>query len=148
MRVAEALRGISSLLLDTAPAIYHLERHPRYAGLLDRFFQIREARGIEIITSPVTLAECLVLPLRLGRADLASSYRELLLSGDSTTFHLLGDEEALVAAEVRAQHNLRLPDAFQVAVARTAGCQAILTNDAAFRRVGEPRILFLDDLQP
>ncbi len=40
----------------------------------------------------------------------------------------------------------QLPDAFQVAVALAADCDAFLTNDATFRRVAELRVLVLDDL--
>ncbi|MFW6162540.1 MAG: VapC toxin family PIN domain ribonuclease, partial [Planctomycetota bacterium] len=58
----EALAGVSAILMDSAPAIYHLERHPRYAPVLDRFFRVRRERDILIVASPVTLAECLVRP--------------------------------------------------------------------------------------
>jgi predicted nucleic acid-binding protein len=34
-----------------------------------------------------------------------------------------------------------------IAVAIEAGCQAFLTNDALLRRVGELRILVLEDLE-
>jgi len=146
MRMAEALDGVASILIDSAPAIYHLEHHPRYVSLLDSFFRMRQDRGILIITSPVTLAECLVAPVRLGLVELASSYRGLLLGGENTTFRTIGKHEGALAAQVRAQHGLRLPDAFQVAVARSAGCQAILTNDSVFRRVTQPRAIILSDL--
>lgn len=148
MTMGEALRGVSSVLLDSGPVIYHLERHPDYWDWMQSFFRIRAERGILLVTSPVTLSECLVLPIRRALDELAASYKAALLDGDHIRFRRAGEEEALRAAEVRAEHNLRLPDAFQVGVALCAGCQAILTNDAAFRRVGEPRILVLDDLQP
>lgn len=145
MRMEEALRGVSSILMDSAPAIYHLERHPRYAKVLDDFFRVRSRRGMEIITSPVTLAECLVQPVRKTLGELVASYRALLLEGEDTTFHIIGEHEAQLAAEIRVEHNLRLPDAFQVAVARLTGCEAILTNDTLFRRVDHPRAIILND---
>ena len=146
MRMEEALQGVSSILIDSAPAIYFLERHPRYADLLDTFFRVRAEQGILIVTTPVTLAECLVQPLRQGLDDLVSSYSELLLSGQNTTFHTIGSYAANNAARVRADHRLRLPDAFQVAIARQTGCDAILTNDTSFKRVDHPRVIILDEL--
>ncbi len=43
MTVGEALEGVSSILLDSAPFIYHVERHPTYAPLLQAFFHARAA---------------------------------------------------------------------------------------------------------
>lgn len=41
MKVDAALEGTFSLLLDTAPVIYHLERNPRYAAVLEAFFWLQ-----------------------------------------------------------------------------------------------------------
>jgi len=147
MTVGEALEGVSSILLDSAPLIYQVEQHPAYGRLMRAFFQIREERSIDVVTTPVTLAECLVVPIRAGLQNLAETYRAVLLRGKGSAFRTLGNEEADLAAHIRAQHNLRLPDALQVAAALTNGCQAILTNDRRFTRVEAPRILLLDELE-
>jgi predicted nucleic acid-binding protein len=73
-----ALRG-QTVALDTAPLIYFIEQHPDYGARLKPFFQAADRREIRIVTSLVTLIEVLVHPLRHGRADLASQYREILL---------------------------------------------------------------------
>jgi predicted nucleic acid-binding protein len=49
------------------------------------------------------------------------------------------------AAELRAIHNLRLPDAFQLASAIEHGATHFVTNDARLKRVGEIRVLVLED---
>ncbi len=41
MKIEDATRGVSSVMLDTAPAIYHLEKNPLLGPVMDRFFQIR-----------------------------------------------------------------------------------------------------------
>lgn len=56
-------------------------------------------------------------------------------------------ETATSAADLGARYNLRTPDALQVATALAAGCDAFLTNDSAFQRVSEIRILVLDHLE-
>ncbi len=146
MTVQEALEGVSLLLLDTAPVIYHLERHPRYGQLMASVLAVRAERRIQMVISPVTLAECLVHPFRLNRTDLVELYTTTLLTGEDISFHALDAQPARQAARVRAVHGLSLHDAIQVAVARQAGCEAILTNDADFKRVSDPRPVILHEL--
>ena len=55
--------------------------------------------------------------------------------------------DATRAAKIRAVHNLRLPDAFQVSTALAANCDAILTNDSDYNRVTEIPILVLSELE-
>lgn len=57
------------------------------------------------------------------------------------------DASAERAAELRAHYNLTLTDAFQIAAALTAGCDAFPTNDAALKRVTELTVLVLDELE-
>ena len=51
------------------------------------------------------------------------------------------------AAQLRAQYNLRTPDALHIASAIESGCQALLTNDLGIKRVTELRVLVLDELE-
>ncbi len=66
MNIADALAPGSRLFLDSAPVIYYVERHPHYLSLVDVLFDALDDETIEAVTSPVTLAECLILPLRVG----------------------------------------------------------------------------------
>jgi predicted nucleic acid-binding protein len=73
---------------------------------------------------------------------------ELITGSNNITFRPIIDQNmGLQAAQIRARYNLELPDAFQIVVALAAGCEALLTNDATFRRVTELRVLVLDDLE-
>ena len=148
MTVDEALEGVSKLFLDTAPVIYHLEGHLRYSARMARLMQARAERGIILVTSPVTLAECLIRPLRLRRHDLSEAYLTALTVADGMELHALDIGEGIEAARIRAAYDLPLADALQVAAALGASCEALLTNDAVFRRLRCPRPLLLDDLDP
>ena len=55
-------------------------------------------------------------------------------------------EIAGTAAELRAAHRLRTPDALQAATAVRAQATGLVTNDAVFRRVDLFETLVLDDL--
>lgn len=48
---------IRSLFLDSAPIIYFVEKHPTYIPLLIPFFAAIDKRKVQVVTSPITLAE-------------------------------------------------------------------------------------------
>ena len=80
--------------------------------------------------------------------DLQKTYIDLLLKNENIICQYIDQAFlAINAAEMRAKYNLKLPDAFQVAVALAAGCETILTNNGAFKRVTEIRAIALDDLE-
>ncbi len=51
MKVADALEGVATLFLDTAPIIYFVERHPSYSQVVDRFFDAIDADALSGVTS-------------------------------------------------------------------------------------------------
>ena len=146
MTLADALRGVSLLFLDTAPVIYQVEQNPAYSALVDAVFQEVDAGRVGAVTSPVTLAECLVHPYKSAAAARLQAFNALITTGRNTQFVIIDQATAQKAAELRARYNLLLPDAFQAAVAIVSGCDALLTNDRGLQRVGELKILILDDL--
>lgn len=147
MKLADALRGVSRLFLDSAPVIYYVERNPNYIALARAVFQRIDSGVLPAVTSPVTLAECLVLPVRQGALVLQQDFVDLIVSGRNTRFVPIDDLCGRRAAELRARYNLSLTDALQFAVALETGCDAFLTNDLDLRRVTELRVLALDDLE-
>jgi predicted nucleic acid-binding protein len=143
----DALRAVTRVFLDSAPVIYYVERHPRYGPLTDPIFDRIDAGTLSGVTSPVTLLECLVVPCRLGQVQVQQDFTDLIVSGHGVAFVPLTEAIARRGAQLRAHYNLSLPDAFQVAAALAAGCDAFLTNDAALKRVQELPILVLDELE-
>ncbi|NMF62898.1 VapC toxin family PIN domain ribonuclease [Brasilonema octagenarum UFV-E1] len=146
MTVEESLQGVTRLFLDSAPVIYAVEENPQYLPIVREIFaRIEESSPIGVI-SPVTLAECLVRPYRLEQTELQQLYIELFFQTENIIFQPITNPSiALEAAQIRARYNLQLPDAFQIAVAVAAGCEAFLTNDVTFKRVTELQVLVLDD---
>lgn len=147
MRLAQRLRGVSRLFLDTAPVVYFVEANERYAALVDRIFDLVDTGSLTAVTSPITLAECLIAPYRQEHAEQIQLFSRVLTSGPHTTFIPIDWNIAAHAAHLRAHYNLSLPDALQVAIALAAQCDAFLTNDVALKRVTELTIIVLDDLQ-
>ena len=148
VKVADALATVRRLFLDTAPLIYAIERNVRYVDVVTPVFLAIDRGDITAVTSPVTLAECLVVPYRLQSIELRHRYDEQIINGRNTIFTTIDDDVAHRAAEYRARYNLSLADAFQIAIAVREGCDALITNDAIFKWVTEIRVLLVDDLEP
>jgi len=146
MKVTAALANVRELFLDTAPVIYHVEANPAYQPLTDQVFQTIQAGTLSAVASSITLSECLVHPYRNGDMALVQKFRNVITAGVNTRYVGV-DALAEQAAEVRARYNLKLADAFQIAAAIAAGCDAFLTNDPTLKRVSGITILVLDELE-
>jgi len=122
----------ASVLVDTAPWIYVLESHPQFA---DRFVGLFEAAAkgqVLIALSTVTLAEVLTGPFKAGQTALAKRYEKALLQYRVVD---VSAPIAALAAQLRAQYRLKLPDALQLATALDMGATALVTHDRDFSQV-------------
>lgn len=115
--------------LDIAPLIYFMERHPKYYQSTDHFFRALNRGDFRAVTSTITLTEVLVHPLRLGNTELARQYRTILTNSPELSIFPISIEVAEIAANLRASHNLRTPDAIQIATAIQQKSSFFLTND-------------------
>lgn len=147
MNIADALKNVRRVFLDTAPVIYFFEQHPVYFSRKEAFFRFRRDAGISIITSPVTLVECLVHPIRHGLSKQSEAYRHLILQGVNTEFYEIGAEAANHAAHLRASLSITLADALQVGVALASHCEAFMTNDRQLLKIENISVLLLDELE-
>lgn len=100
---------------------------------LDRVVDMADAGTIELVTSELTIAELLVVPLRLGKTDLVETY-EALLSGDGFIGVLPITRDLLRrSATIRATIGNKGMDAIHVATAASTGCSVFLSSDAGIR---------------
>jgi len=147
VKIADALRAVNRLFIDSAPLIYLIETNPTYFARVTDIFDRIDDGTLPAAASPITLAECLVAPIRQGLVQLQQAYIGVLVSNSNITFAVTDDRIAVQAADIRARYRLALPDAIQVATALATSCDALLTNDIALKRVQELPILLLDDLE-
>jgi predicted nucleic acid-binding protein len=147
LKIGEILPEIKRLYIEAAPLIYYVEENETYADQMDLIVAYLENTPAEAVSSVITLTEVLTHPLRLDKTELVRQYRDILLNSES--FRLVPVDAAIAetAANLRAQYNLRTPDALHIATAVASDCDAFLTNDLAIKRVTELRILILDDLE-
>jgi predicted nucleic acid-binding protein len=141
----EALQGVKSIFLDTAPVVYYVENHPLFADGVEGVIKKLDSGELQGIISPVTLAECLVYPLKSKDKKLQQDFVDFMLRRQSIKMIEIDTGIGLLSARLRAKYNLKLLDALQVATAIRSGCEALLTNDDQFRRVSELRVLMVED---
>ena len=103
MNISDGLTGVSRLFIDTAPVIYFVERNPHFVNLVDPIFQ-RLDRDITAVVSAITLAECLIHPIRLGLADLEQAFVDVMHQ-EEVIFGDVNSYVAREAARVRVQYN-------------------------------------------
>ena len=135
----EALRGIDRVLLDTSTLLafhgQHEAAHPLAKRILGRIEDALDPlRGYY---SVVSATELLVRPLRAGPTETAYMHA-FLRSFPNLSLLPVDLDVASQAATLRAIKNLKTPDALIVASGILAGCQAIITNDGAWKTKMEP----------
>ncbi len=139
-----AVEGIphgAVIVVDSAPIIYYLENHSRFADRFAPFFEAAENGQLEIAISAITLAEVLAGPLQHGNELLAAQYERVLTSATGWRVVSINQQVAVQAARLRAVYNLRLPDAIQIASAVVVGAHALVTHDKAFARIREIQVI-------
>jgi len=112
------------IYLDSCVLIYRLEG---VAELRSRVAEaMRGAAGEDFCISDLVRLESLVGPIRDRDAQRKAVFEALF-----RTFRRLGLTRAVfdLAAELRATHRLRTPDALHAACAMVHGCRQLWTND-------------------
>ena len=132
--------------LDTAPLLYYVGEVAPYLALLDPFFDAVDNGLIGVVTSTLTITEVLVYPFRTGDNRLLIEYKDILLHSPNIRTLDITPDIAERAAELRASHRFKTPDAIQIATAISAGAATFLTNDLRLRSVTGISVLALDDL--
>jgi len=141
----EVLASHALIGVDTAPFIYLWERHPRYYQLSEALFRYLTLEGAEGVTSVITLIEACVYPRRQGRLDLVEAYERALLHSRQVRLIPVDAVLAHRATELRAQYNLLVPDAIQVAAALENSATLFVTNDRRLREVQAIQTLVFED---
>ena len=100
-----------------------------------------------LVTSLLTLAETLVMPLRQENAALIDVYRELFTLPPPGLIVVPLDADILEqAARLRASTpNLYLPDAIHLATAQAERCDLFMTNDSRLQAVADMVVILLSD---
>lgn len=126
------------VLVDTAPWIYMLEDHPTFAPKFVGLFETAAVGEVELALSTIALAEVLTGPCKAGQTTLAKRFETVL-----NTYRVVPVTApiASLAAQLRAQYRLKLPNALQLATALEIGATALVTHDRDFSAVQGLQVL-------
>ncbi len=118
---------MSRVFWDTNLFIYLFED---YGALSKAVGQLRSkmlARGDQLLTSTLTLAEILVKPIERGDSELCRKYEHAISTASSMiSFDV---KAAKIYAALRSERSLKAPDAIQLACAASANVDLFITND-------------------
>ena len=131
----------ATVMVDTAPFIYVLESHPQFADQFVGLFEAAAVGDLMIALSTITLAEVLTGPFKAGQTALAKRYEKTM-----SLYRVVPVSApiAALAAQLRAQYRLKLPDAIQLATSLDISAAAFVTHDRDFSRVTRVEILTND----
>jgi predicted nucleic acid-binding protein len=147
MKVEQAIAGVKSLFLDTAPVIYYLEGHPTFSLSMRSIFDRVSNGDLQIVSSPITLAECSSIPYVQQRPELKQDLADILALNRHGIFRITDEVVLIEAVKMRVKYGLKLADAIQVATAIVCNCDAFLTNDLELNKVTEIRSIVVSELE-
>lgn len=96
-------------------------------------FQRAGAEGFRLVTSELTLAEALVVPVRRSDDRLRSTYEDFLRGDDILRVVPVDRPVLRRSAELRAAFGSKGPDAIHCATAELSGCTIVVSSDRRFR---------------
>jgi predicted nucleic acid-binding protein len=121
------------LYIDANVFIFAAESHPTFAPAAQEILSKLGQGNMVGITSELTLAELLVVPLRQGNRQAIETYKGML--GQSSAIRMVPITRSILreAPVIRAKSGQKLPDAIHLATALNAKCTVIVSQDQTLR---------------
>lgn len=135
-----------TVYVDANALIYRVEEIEPYLARTRELWQAVDAGTAQIVTSELTLLEVLVKPLRDADVRLQQLYQRLLTQVPNVRSLPISSDILRAAAQLRAERQLKTPDAIHAATALVTDCALFLTNDAGFTRVPALPVVLLSEI--
>ena len=129
----------SSILLDTNCFIYYFEDNDIYADKLEKLFSSIQNGYLKAYMSVLTLLELLVKPKIDGNLFLENRYKLTLMNYPNLKVIDVSIGISDIAAGLRAEYSLKVPDAIILATALYVKADGFVTNDIRLRSVCESK---------
>jgi predicted nucleic acid-binding protein len=146
--LAGFLRKHQIIGLDTSVFIFEVEESRKYIEIVHPIFRWLEEPESCGVTSAVSMLELLVHPYWRFDVDTVNKFYALLSTYPNLHWVDFTLPVADAAARLRADFNLKTPDAIQAASALAAQATGFISNDTVFKRLDNLDVLILDDLLP
>ncbi len=134
---------------DSNVFIYSIEKIDKNkSSIVQELFDSIVKNDSQVITSELTLGECLVKPRKDNNMLLETLYVDSIFNNKNIFLESIDIEVLFLMADIRAKNNFRTPDAIHIATAVKNNCSAILTNDKQFKALEneDMKVWYLDEL--
>jgi predicted nucleic acid-binding protein len=128
-----------NVYLDSMQWIYFFERNPLFHPQTRSMILRAQAARSSFLSSPLVLAEVLVVPKKNGDVFTATKYRRFFLSS-AVSLIPFGADAAERFADLRASTRVKPADALHLALAASAGTDYFVTTDAKLHSLTIPGI--------
>ncbi len=124
------LQDVSRLYFDTNIFIYFLEENTCFSDSVEHVFGVCEKYNIDIVTSEITVTECLVGAHKKNNSALIEKY-EAFFQSVAKSMSIIPVDSAILSEvpQVASLNHLKLVDSIHVVTAILYGCDGFLTND-------------------
>ncbi len=130
--------------LDTVILIYFLEKNPRFYHLVkDLLYRIEQGQ-IQASMSSLVFAELLVPAYRIQQKNQAETIIRLFSVFPNLEITPMTTDIANESAKLRAEFNLRTPDAIHVATAIHNKTDFLITNDKKLQNIDKLKVLICE----
>ncbi|MBI2591446.1 MAG: type II toxin-antitoxin system VapC family toxin [Candidatus Brennerbacteria bacterium] len=131
--------------LDSMAYIYLLEEHPKLSILAENIFERAENNKLTIISSVLILIEVLTGFRKSKEQDLEKKFQQIINEFSSLEIYNVDQNLVNLIVDLRANYNLKTPDAIHLATAIEHGADIFITNDRQLKKVKEINILYIGD---
>ena len=131
----DKLYKIKEVCLDTSIFIYHLEDISPYNILTKIIVEKIAAGEIFCYISTLTVTELLTKPYKMKDMRKVSLFEEFIQSLPNTKIQDIDYKIAKNAAKIRANNNLRTPDAILLSTASINKSSCFITNDISLKNI-------------
>ena len=135
MKGFNSIASGQNVALDTVIIIYFLEKHPQFYQLVKDLFYRIELGDIRAGMSSLVFAELLVPAFRLNNKSQADNIIQLLNVFPNLLISPVTTKISIESAKLRADYNLRTPDAIHAATALHNKSDFLITNDKSLQKI-------------
>jgi len=135
-----------NVYIDANIFIYAIEGNEEYKEKISALFsRIIETKSM-IITSELTLTECLVKPYSENDNVSVSNYEAYIKNSDFLMLKPLPLKLLKKSAQLRGIYKNKLPDSIHLATALSENCNVFITNDVKIKVPNNIELLALKNL--
>lgn len=138
-----------TILLDTNCFIYYFEDKPDYSNKLEKvFINIQSGKNIACM-SIVSFMEILVKPKKENNVFIENRYKLMLTNYPNLSIIDMNYKIADIASRLRANYNIKTPDAIILATGIAKDVDYFITNDIRLKNICDSEgiaIVIIEDL--